>query len=86
MERFPIVTYYSGSKTRWITPYEENISDIIRYAQYNEIEYLVVDTLDFLTYRPFLSSLLTETPEGMIFLKEFTNTQNQKVILYQIQR
>lgn len=84
MERFPIVTYYSGSKNRWITPYTNNAQDIVEYAYFNNIEYLVVDTMDFLTYRPELSQLLEKTPENMILLQEFTNEKQQKVLLYKI--
>ncbi len=82
MERFPIVTYYSGSKHRWITPYESEIENIIEYAKYNSIDIFVVDTMDFLTYRPFLADYLVETPEWLTKLKEFTNRKGQKVILY----
>ena len=83
LERFPIVTYYSGSKNRWITPYEAETKHIVEYAKYNDIQYLVVDTMDFLTYRPFLSRYLSETTLGMKKIKEFNNSDNQKVILYE---
>lgn len=73
MERFPIVTYYSGMKTRWITPYTDTAEDIRIYALSQGIELLVVDTMDFLTYRPKLAKLLEETPEGFSKLKEFSN-------------
>ena len=36
MERFPIVTYYSNSKVRWLTPYTDNIKSLVEYAKYNE--------------------------------------------------
>lgn len=85
MERFPIVTYYSGSKTRWITPYTQNLEDIIEYARYNGIEYLVVDTMDFLTYRPALAHLLDNTPENMELVKEWRNESEQKVRIYKMQ-
>ena len=58
MERWPIVTYYSGTKERWLTPYTNNIEDIIIYAKAHQIDYLIADTLDFLTYRPELNNLL----------------------------
>jgi len=83
MERFPIVTYYSGAKNRWITPYERETENIIKYAQYNDVDMLVVDTMDFLTYRPFLEEYLNATPNGMTKLIQFTNTKDQKVILYE---
>lgn len=86
LERFPIVTYYSGSKTRYITPYTENINDIYEYALYNNIEYLVVDTMDFLTYRPQLSQYIIKIPGGFSLLKEFSNMNWQKVILYQVKK
>jgi len=73
MERFPIVTYYSGSKKRWITPYTNNVTDIVEYARYNDIEFLVVDTMDFLTYRPALAYLLENTPKNMKLVKEWGN-------------
>lgn len=86
LERFPIATYYSGSKNRWITPYETEINHIVEYANYNDIKYLVVDTMDFLTYRPFLSKLLENTPNQMSKIQEFKNQENQKVILYEFQK
>ncbi len=73
MERFPIVTYYSGVKTRFITPYTDSSDDIRTYALYNTIELLVVDSMDFLSYRPKLAALLEKTPEGFTKLKEFHN-------------
>lgn len=86
LERFPIVTYYSGTKNRWITPYTDNIEDIQEYAAYNDIDFLVVDTMDFLTYRPELKKYLEITPPNMTLLKEFSNEENQKVILYQFKK
>jgi hypothetical protein len=86
MERFPIVTYYSGTKTRYITPYTNDIQDIYSYGNYNNIDILVVDTMDFLTYRPALAEYLEKTPENFIFLHEFKNQENQKVILYWLQK
>lgn len=73
MERFPIVTYYSGSKYRYITPYTDSIQDISEYAQYNNLDILVVDSMDFKTYRPKLEKYLEKTPKGFSKLKEFTN-------------
>ena len=86
MERFPIVTYYSGNKNRWITPYETKPENIIKYAKYNDIDILVVDTMDFLTYRPFLKDFLTETPRGMERIKVFSNTRKQKIVLYKFKK
>jgi len=86
MERFPIVTYYSGSKTRYITPYTSDIADIYEYGNYNDIDILVVDTMDFKTYRPELSEYIDTIPENFTLLEEFTNTQWQKVILYQLKK
>jgi hypothetical protein len=60
MERFPIVTYYSNSKERWLTPYTDELEKLIEYAKFNQINYLVVDTLDFKTYRPKLNYLLDD--------------------------
>jgi len=48
-------------KERWLTPYTDNLADIVEYAKYNNIHVLVVDTLDFKTYRPALHELLDET-------------------------
>jgi len=42
--------------------------------------------MDFLTYRPALSQYLENTPEGFSRKKEFTNTQWQKVILYEVKK
>lgn len=83
LERFPIVTYYSGAKYRWITPYTDSLEDILIYARYNTISYLVVDSMDFLEYRPKLSYLLqwNDFP-WLTLVKEFTNEKNQKVHLF----
>lgn len=86
MERFPIVTYYSGVKNRWITPYTASSEDIRTYALHHGIEILIVDTMDFQTYRPELQKLLSETPAGFSKLKEFSNEKAQKVILYTIEK
>lgn len=86
MERFPIVTYYSGSKTRYITPYTNDIADIYQYGTYNDIDLLVVDTMDFRTYRPALAEYLKNTPENFSILQEFSNPEWQKVILYQLKK
>ncbi len=87
LERFPIVTYYSWTKNRWITPYTENIEDIVKYAKFNKIEFLIVDTLDFKKYRPQLHFLLDETKNHNWIIKVKTfkklyNWENQKVIIY----
>ena len=47
MELSPIVSYYWWAKERWPIPYTDNDEDIIEYAKYNKIDYLVVDLLDF---------------------------------------
>jgi len=86
MERFPIVTYYSGSQQRFITPYTNQIQDIYEYGNINSIDILVADSLDFLTYRPDLSEILYQTPDNFNILKEFTNQRGQKVILYQLKK
>lgn len=88
LERFPIVTYYSWSKQRWITPYTDNIKDVIEYAKFNKIDYLVVDSMDFLKYRPGLSFLLNSNIKyfpWMTKLKEFDNQKWQKVIIYRFE-
>lgn len=83
MERFPIVTYYSGTKERWITPFTENLENLIEYARFNQIDYLVVDTLDFKTYRPKLNFLLNNdfNNESLHKIKTI-QVNNEKVILY----
>ncbi len=83
MERFPIVTYYSGTKERWITPFTDNLDNLIEYAKYNKIDYLVVDTLDFKTYRPKLDFLLKDDFQNKSLHKIQTFQVNkEKVILY----
>ncbi len=85
LERFPIVTFYSGTKNRYITPYTDTLSDIITYAKFNEIDFLVVDTMDFEKYRPDLSFLLDET-KSHSWLQAFKvwKSGDDKVILYKI--
>ncbi len=83
MERFPVVTYYSLSKERWLTPYTDSLEDIVEYAAYNDIHVLVVDTLDFKTYRPALHQLLDETiNHPWLNLLQVLEKNGEKVILY----
>jgi hypothetical protein len=63
LERFPIVTYYSGTNNRFITPYTDSLKELLIYAKFNKIDYLIVDSLDFKKYRPNLVFLLDETKE-----------------------
>lgn len=84
-ERWPIVTYYSWTKQRWLTPYTYNLEDLKEYLTYNKIDFLVVDTLDFKKYRPLLKELLDENREFNWFerIKTFKK-EEEKVILYKI--
>jgi hypothetical protein len=61
MERFPVVTYYSGTKERWLTPYTDKLENVVKYAKYNGLDFLVVDSLDFAKYRSDLGFLLTDS-------------------------
>ena len=85
MERFPIVTYYSWTKNRWITPYTNDLEDIITYAKYNKIDLLVVDTMDFEKYRPWLKILLNDKikHKWLKLVRKFEDNEN-KVIIYKI--
>ena len=85
LERFPIVTYYSGTKHRYITPYTESLADIIEYARFNDIDFLIVDSLDFIKYRPGLQKLLVNQNNhtGLKHVKSFLQN-DQRVIIYQI--
>jgi len=89
LERFPVVTYYSWTNHRFITPYTSSLTNLLEYAKFNNIDYLIVDTLDFAKYRPKLDFLLDDKKEFVwlekikIFEKEF-NWEKQKVIIYKI--
>lgn len=91
LERFPIVTYYSGTQQRFITPYTSSLNDILQYSYYNNIDYLVVDSLDFRKYRPQLKYLLNEKKKFwwlkniQVFTSEF-EWKTQKVIIYKIEK
>lgn len=83
MERFPVVTYYSWTKERWITPYTDKIDNLIEYARFNNIDYLIVDSLDFKTYRPDIKCLLQDNYNNKSLHKISTIQVNkEKVILY----
>lgn len=83
MERFPITTYYAWTKQRWLTPYTDNLENLIEYARFNKIDYFVVDSLDFQTYRPKLSFLLDGNYKNTLLHKEKVFQANwQKLILY----
>ena len=89
LERFPIVTYYSWTNHRFITPYTDSLTNLLTYAKFNKIDYLIVDSLDFAKYRPQLEFLLNEEKEFIwlekikVFKKEF-DWKEQKVIIYKI--
>ncbi len=87
MERFPVVTYYSGTKVRWLTPYVENLDDLLEYAYYNKVDYLVVDSVDFEKYRPKLNFLLDSSRKykGLKVLKRFEDGEDV-VVLYEFER
>lgn len=87
MERFPVVTYYAWTKERWLTPYTDKVENLVEYARYNKIDYLVVDSIDFATYRPDLIQLL-QVPKnypGLTKFKEFEKN-GEKVVIYKIER
>lgn len=85
MERWPITTYYAGARERWLVPYTHELSDILEYAKYNDLDILVVDSLDFKKYRPSLIFLLDEQFifPGLERIKVIKR-DNQKIILYKI--
>lgn len=86
MERFPVVTYYAWARERWLTPYTQKLSSLAEYARFNEINYLVVDSIDFKKYRPNLIFLLNNSNIKLPWfekIKEFENAW-EKVILYRI--
>jgi hypothetical protein len=79
LERFPFVTYYSGAKWRYITPYTEDISDIEAFMRHNNIDYLIIDSMDYYTYRPALRQYLEVMPDWFQLVQEFENHIWQKV-------
>lgn len=86
MERFPVVTYYSGSWERWLTPYTSKLENLVEYARYHDVHYLVVDSIDFYKYRPDLRFLFDESEKkysGLEKVQEFEKN-GEKVILYRI--
>lgn len=82
MERFPILTYYIWSKQRWLTPYTNKLEDLLEYAKFNKIDYLVVDTMDFEKYRPDLVFLLdyNKKHKWLEFVRKFAMPWNLVVI------
>ncbi len=86
MERFPVVTYYAGSRERFITPYTDDIQDVYEYGRFNDIDFLVVDTMDFQRYRPDLIHALENTPENFENVREFHGLMWEKVILYRLRK
>lgn len=83
MERWPITTYYAWSKERWLTPYTDNLSDIVEYAKYNKIDLFIVDNMDFATYRPGFKALL-EWKSNYFWIEKLQEFQDfdKKVIIY----
>lgn len=83
MERFPVVTYYSWTKIRILTPYALDFDRVLEYAKHNQIDFIVVDTIDFQKYRPQFDYLLDETKKHkwLEYLKHFEDEEN-KVIIY----
>lgn len=86
MERFPVVTYYSWSWERWLTPYTSKLENLVEYARYHDVHYLVVDSVDFYKYRPDLQFLFDESDKkynGIEKVQEFEKN-GERVILYRI--
>ncbi len=86
LERFPFITYYSWAPWRYITPYSDNIDDIRIYMIHHHIDYLIVDSMDFYSYRPALRKYLEEIPEGFELVREFINSENQRVRIYKLEK
>lgn len=86
LERFPVVTYYAGSWERWLTPYTSNLKSLVEYAHFNEINYLVVDSIDFYKYRADLQFLFDKPNERYDWLDKIKTFEKngEKVILYRI--
>lgn len=86
MERFPVVTYYAWSWERWLTPYTSKLENLVEYARYHDVHYLVVDSVDFYKYRADLQFLFDESEKkynGIEKIQEFEKN-DEKVILYRI--
>ena len=86
MERFPVVTYYAWSWERWLTPYTSKLENLVEYAKYHGVHYLVVDSVDFYKYRPDLQFLFDESDKkynGIEKVQEFEKN-GEKVILYRV--
>lgn len=83
MERFPITTYYSGTKERWLTPYTDDLEKILEYAKFNKIDIFVVDSLDFKKYRNNLRYMLEDSFKNELLTRLQTfQVKWEKVILY----
>lgn len=87
MERWPITTFYAWSKERWLTPYTDNLPDIVKYARYNNIDLLIVDNIDFATYRPGLKALL-EWKDNYFWIEKVKEFQDwdKKLIIYKFKK
>lgn len=86
MERFPVVTYYSWARERWLTPYTSKLENLVEYARYHDVHYLVVDSIDFYKYRPDLRFLFDESEKkysGLEKVQEFEKN-GERVILYRV--
>lgn len=86
MERFPVVTYYSWARERWLTPYTSKLENLVEYARYHDVHYLVVDSVDFYKYRPDLRFLFDQSEKkynGLEKVEEFEKN-GERVILYRI--
>jgi hypothetical protein len=54
---------FCESDGRFITPYTDYLDKLLIYAKSNKIDYLIVDSLDFYTYRKDLQYLLDNKKE-----------------------
>lgn len=85
MERFPITTYYANSIERRLTPHVDNLEDLLEYARFNDIDLLIVDTMDFQEYREKLSFLLDNyTDHKWLEMLHIVQIPWKKVIIYKI--
>jgi len=85
-ERFPIVTYYSDSWQRRLTPYTDSLANLLTFARFHGVEYLIVDSIDFARYRPQLSFLLEESDKKYLWLQKLVEISEygQRVVIYKI--
>ncbi len=84
MAATPVVSYYAGAGFE-VLPYA-GVDDMLRYARYKGVKYLVVDRAEIPTFRPQLTRLLNPARRqpGLDLVKSLHEGSSHAIFLYRL--